>query len=154
MVRIFHCVESTHCTLSSFFPHTPWMFYPGRCLYLFFSPCILLDLSTSCHLILTKLSSYSEIFSCFSMQFSTSYLYARSTKSSTVISTHVDFSLLKTSGVIFNCFTYVSFYLFFLLLPSCKTPNLCIICVPLNTELGPHHRSWKWFSYWWARGPV
>ena len=83
-------------------------------LFFFFFPSIFLNLSTSsCHLILTVLSFYSEIFSCFSLQFSTSYSYARSTKSSTVISAHVDFSLLKTSGVIFNCFTYVRFFFFF-----------------------------------------
>lgn len=132
VVRIFHCVESTHCTLSYFFSHTPLMFYPGKRLFFFFSS-VFLNLSTSsCHLILTMLSSYSEIFSCFSLQFSTSYSYARSTKSSTVISAHVDFSLLKTSGVIFNCFTYVRFFFSFTL-PSCKALesthlNLYILC--------------------------
>ena len=36
VVRIFHCVESTHCTLSYFFTHTPLMFYPGKRLFFFF----------------------------------------------------------------------------------------------------------------------
>lgn len=57
---------------------------------------------------------------------------------------------LKTFGVIFLFALHV---LVLLLLLNCKAleskyRNLGIFCVPLDTQLGVHHRSWKLFSWW------
>lgn len=100
------------------------------------------------------------LWSCFSLClkspiFLATFLYSihmfksiSSTKSSLVTSAHVDFTLFEN---LWSCFLIALLILVLLLLLNCKAlesecQSLYIFCIPLNTELRIHHRSWKLLS--------